>query len=169
MTLDPQSLPQLNDHEFKDLTKGRRLVAVSAYQSRTGCTFEEAQAVADYWYGLGFPIDPSAKKAANALSASLEPLRDPSAFGWICEACNGPLELLGVLGAREHARCRLCGLDHNRPVAVDGEDVGPSEADSLDLGQDAILTRPGESLIDTVQAAREADEEAFANDMKPRG
>lgn len=95
---------------------------------------------------------------------------------WICEACNGPLELLGVLGAREHARCRACGLDHNRPVAVDGEDVGPPEPDEgsdepsfEQEAQNPILTRPGDDIIETVRAAREADEEEpYANDMKPR-
>lgn len=28
-----------------------------------------------------------------------------------CEACGGPLELLGVLGTIAHYRCRNCGLD----------------------------------------------------------
>lgn len=28
-----------------------------------------------------------------------------------CSACSGPLDVLGVLGARAHFRCRNCGLD----------------------------------------------------------
>jgi hypothetical protein len=86
---------------------------------------------------------------------------------WICEACNGPLVSLGVLGRTEHARCRLCGLDHNRPVAVDeGSDEPDLDQEALNpLFQSPILTRPGESLIDTIQEARDED---FNNDMKPR-
>lgn len=53
---------------------------------------------------------------------------------WICEACNGPLVSLGVLGAREHGRCRFCALDHSRPAQ--DPDEGSDEPD-------AILTRPG--------------------------
>lgn len=64
---------------------------------------------------------------------------------WICETCNGPLESLGVLGGREHARCRACGLDHNRAVEP-----------------------PDDDIIAKVREAREEDE-AFANDMKGRG
>ncbi len=69
---------------------------------------------------------------------------------WTCQACNGPIVPLGVLGTREHGRCRLCGLNHSRPVAVDGDDVGPAQIDPEDL----IL--------------RDEEGETFNNDWKPR-
>lgn len=34
--------------------------------------------------------------------------------GWTCAFCSGPVMPLGVLGEREHGRCRNCGLDQNR-------------------------------------------------------
>jgi hypothetical protein len=108
---------------------------------------------------------------------------------WICEACNGPLTSLGVLGATEHARCLACGLDHNRPAQILRDEEGLSAEELADgLAQfdatfgNVILTRPGESLITTVQAARDegSDEpdadldwgnehDSPSNDMKPRG
>ena len=33
-----------------------------------------------------------------------------------CKVCSGPLELLGVLGDRVHARCVACGLDQSSEV-----------------------------------------------------
>lgn len=33
---------------------------------------------------------------------------------WTCTHCSGPVMPLGVLGEREHGRCRNCGLDQNR-------------------------------------------------------
>lgn len=91
---------------------------------------------------------------------------------WICEACNGPIIPLGQLGTREHGRCRLCALDHNRPAQLDPEEGDLTEeeiaaglAQFNDLFGNPILTRPGESLIETVQEARDED---FNNDMKPR-
>lgn len=31
-----------------------------------------------------------------------------------CSACNGEMELLGVLGVMEHYRCQDCGLEWSR-------------------------------------------------------
>ena len=33
---------------------------------------------------------------------------------WTCAYCSGPVTPLGVLGEREHGRCRNCGIDQNR-------------------------------------------------------
>lgn len=33
-----------------------------------------------------------------------------------CHLCDGPGSLLGVLGTREHFRCRNCGMDFSRAV-----------------------------------------------------
>lgn len=105
---------------------------------------------------------------------------------WICRTCNQTVVAMGVLGQREHGRCRGCGIDQNRSatptlpdledqILRDEEEAGLT-AEELADGQaqfdaffpNAIVTRPGESLIATVQAARD-EEEPFANDMKPRG
>jgi hypothetical protein len=88
---------------------------------------------------------------------------------WICEACNGPLVLIGVLGQREHARCRACGLDHNRPHEeaeyLTEEDLENGRA-QFNLFFPPIVTRPGDDIIKRVEEERDADR--FANDMKPR-
>lgn len=55
MPADPKNLPEMNEWEFKNLTKNHRQAAVEAYQYRTGCTPGEAEAVASYWLGLAFP------------------------------------------------------------------------------------------------------------------
>jgi hypothetical protein len=55
MTIDARQLPQMTDEEFEDLTHGRRPAAILAYRVRTGCSAEEADAVADLWYGFAFP------------------------------------------------------------------------------------------------------------------
>lgn len=104
-------------------------------------------------------------------------------MSWICQACNQNVESMGVLGLCEHGRCRGCGLMASRtgsvPDPIDPEDqilrdeegLTPEElADGMAQFNDRfpIVTRPGESLIETVEAAREEDE-LFANDMKPRG
>ncbi len=85
---------------------------------------------------------------------------------WFCLACNsGEVFHMGFLGLREHGRCRDCGADQSRLVQLDPEDQILRDEEIAN----GILTRPGESLIDTVQAARDEDEhEAFNNDMKPR-
>ena len=121
---------------------------------------------------------------------------------WACYCCGGPVVPMGALGNREHGRCRNCGADQSRfpnpedQILRDEEEAGltPEELAAGQAGFDAlfpILTRPGESLIDTVVAERaktifrarlEEDfgsntskedldafaEDMFANDMKPR-
>jgi rubredoxin len=90
---------------------------------------------------------------------------------WMCEACNGPLVLIGVLGSREHARCRMCGLDHNRAVVELDEGSDEPDVDveiAAGAFDDAILTRPGEDIIARVEEERQADLERFSNDLKGR-
>lgn len=52
MPIDPKTLPHMSELEFKNLTKGRRQQATEDYQFRTGCTAEEASAVAEHWSAL---------------------------------------------------------------------------------------------------------------------
>jgi hypothetical protein len=37
---------------------------------------------------------------------------------WTCLACNGEVTSMGVLGNREHGRCRACGADQSRTVKI---------------------------------------------------
>lgn len=46
---------------------------------------------------------------------------------WECCVCSGPVVIMGVLGRREHGRCRNCGLDQHREAKeepVDQHDGG---------------------------------------------
>ena len=36
-----------------------------------------------------------------------------------CSLCNGPIDLLGVLGNRAHGVCRNCGMHFNKPLTED--------------------------------------------------
>jgi len=45
---------------------------------------------------------------------------DNLAFRLECSVCGGELTSLGVLGRREHLRCRNCGMDSSREVHVGG-------------------------------------------------
>lgn len=76
---------------------------------------------------------------------------------WTCEACNGPLIPLGVLGRTEHARCRACGLDQSRPAQPD------EGSDEPDPNQEALNPLFQSDPEDQILA-----DEAFSNDMKPR-
>lgn len=60
MPIDPKKLPEMNEWEFKHITKGRKQQGADDYQHRTGCTAEEAMAVANYWLELAFPKQPGA-------------------------------------------------------------------------------------------------------------
>lgn len=102
---------------------------------------------------------------------------DESPIDWTCYVCGGPVLPMGHLGNRDHGRCRNCSADQSRlnpedQILRDEEGLTAEELAAGQAGFDAffpILTRPGESLIDTVQAARDLDEEEpFNNDMKPR-
>jgi hypothetical protein len=55
MPIDPKEMPVMDEWEFKALTKGRKQQATEDYQYRTGCSADEANAVANYWYSLAFP------------------------------------------------------------------------------------------------------------------
>ena len=105
---------------------------------------------------------------------------DESPLDWTCYCCGGPVLPMGALGNRDHGRCRNCGADQSRlnpedQILRDEEEAGLT-AEELEAGQAGfnltfppIVTRPGQSLIDTVQEARYNDEdESFNNDMKPR-
>jgi hypothetical protein len=35
---------------------------------------------------------------------------------WVCPVCSGPVVPMGVLGNRQHGRCRNCGTNVNRKV-----------------------------------------------------
>lgn len=61
-----------------------------------------------------------------------------------CRICNGELEVLGVLGKRQHLRCRSCGLGSSVPAPDDDEpddDSRPAhapfdnEAEGVDAGE----------------------------------
>lgn len=41
-----------------------------------------------------------------------------------CKVCKGVLELIGILGRREHVRCKACGLTDSRPVNVLRDESG---------------------------------------------
>lgn len=150
--IDPKTMPEMSAHEYRALTHGRRQAAKEAYQHRIGCSTEEAEAVVAHWHQL-----------ATELGDITTPVQ---AFG----ARQVPLGSMGhalVFGFESPS------VDPEDQILRDEEEAGLTE-EELAAGQagfDAhfpIVTRPGESLIDTVEAARQADAEQFSNDLKPR-
>jgi hypothetical protein len=74
--------------------------------------------------------------------------------------CGGPLAAPGTCDV-----CNDCAIEYERMVEA-------GEVLALDFFVDAILTRPGENLIDKVQAARsmpEADDDGDYLDRKYTG
>lgn len=41
---------------------------------------------------------------------------------WNCNACNGPVRVMGTLGSKLHGRCENCGLDDSREAPDDEDD-----------------------------------------------
>lgn len=44
---------------------------------------------------------------------------------WECPLCGGPVESLGMLGNRQHGRCRNCGIDQSHRCTCDDHCEGP--------------------------------------------
>lgn len=60
---------------------------------------------------------------------------------WACEACGGTVEELGCLGARQHGRCRSCGLDSSRSTLPVLEDPFPFKPHCV-IGTEELPTSP---------------------------
>jgi hypothetical protein len=65
-----------------------------------------------------------------------------------CEACGGPLALLGTLGSLEHSRCRHCGWVQGREV---------EEPPYLDEEDERALDRAWEKVRQQIEEERQLE------------
>jgi len=77
-----------------------------------------------------------------------------------CPVCDGPSTTLGVLGYREHLRCRDCGFDFSRKAQPPAEEVPCAEC-----GQDI----PAEKVDAKNENQLCEDCDGFHNDQSPYG